>query len=123
VLTTYPEQSRKSGRDHGSAATWLDLVDPNDEELERAAKLLGDDLPTREQVSAQLERFNSFRTGAGNGGQTFGTWQSDGTNVVVQWNIWNNLRCNGRIDPTTGALHLEKMGTLNDGATLEFKRQ
>ena len=26
MLTTYPEQSRKSGRDHGSAATWLDLV-------------------------------------------------------------------------------------------------
>ena len=62
MLTTYPEQSRKSGRDHGSAATWLDLVDPNDEELERAAKLLGDDLPTREQVSA-IELSSRVRVG------------------------------------------------------------
>ncbi|HSE11510.1 MAG TPA: CorA family divalent cation transporter [Rudaea sp.] len=55
MLTTYPEQSGKPSRDRGSAAddtVWLDLVDPSDEELERAAALLGADLPTRDQMSS-----------------------------------------------------------------------
>ena len=83
MLTTYPEQSRKSGRGHGSAvdaATWLDLVDPSDEELERATKLLGADLPTRDQVSAielssrvrvddELLRINIPAFARGDGGQ------------------------------------------------------
>jgi magnesium transporter len=54
VLTTYPEESRKSGQGSrsGADAVWLDLVDPSDEERTHAAKLLGADLPTRDQVSA-----------------------------------------------------------------------
>ena len=78
---------------------------------------------TRQSVGEHLERFTSFRNGAGHGGQTFGTWQANGNDVVVQWRIWNNLTCRGRLDPASGSLMLEKMGTLDEGATLEFKRQ
>jgi hypothetical protein len=79
---------------------------------------------TREQVTENLERFNSFRTGAGaaNNHRSYGRWESNGRDIVVQWNIWNNLTCRGQIDGN-GSIHLEKMGTLNEGATLEFKRQ
>jgi uncharacterized protein (DUF2147 family) len=77
---------------------------------------------TRQQVTENLERFNSFRTGAANNNKTYGRWESNGRDIVVQWNIWNNLTCRGQIDGS-GTIHLEKMGTLNEGATLEFKRQ
>jgi magnesium transporter len=48
VLTSYPKN--KAGHD-GSQATWLDLVDPTDDEQKRAAALLGAELPTRRQVA------------------------------------------------------------------------
>ncbi|HEY2396911.1 MAG TPA: CorA family divalent cation transporter [Rudaea sp.] len=48
MLTSYP----KSKAEHaGSAATWLDLVDPTDDEQRQAASLLGAELPTRKQVA------------------------------------------------------------------------
>ena len=48
MLTSYP----KSKAEHdAAAATWLDLVDPNDHEQRQAAALLGVELPTRKQVA------------------------------------------------------------------------
>ncbi|HXR63680.1 MAG TPA: CorA family divalent cation transporter [Rudaea sp.] len=48
MLTSYP----KSSAEHdASAATWLDLVDPTDQEQRQAAALLGTQLPTRRQVA------------------------------------------------------------------------
>jgi hypothetical protein len=44
-----------------------------------------------------FERFSSFKTNPQVKGQTVGTWQGDGTNVVVRWNIWNNLVCRGQL--------------------------
>lgn len=68
-----------------------------------------------------FERFSSFKTNPQVKGQTVGTWQGDGTNVVVRWNIWNNLVCRGQF--SGGALHLETMGVLEEGATLKFEKQ
>jgi len=48
MLTSYP---KSKGEHDGSAATWLDLVDPTDQEQRQAAALLGARLPTREQVA------------------------------------------------------------------------
>lgn len=48
MLTSYPKD--KGGHD-GSQATWLDLVDPTDDEQKQAAALLGAELPTRKQVA------------------------------------------------------------------------
>ena len=65
MLTTYPEQSRKPGRDGGAAvdgAIWLDLVDPSDEDRKRAAARLGADLPTRDQMSS-IELSSRVRVG------------------------------------------------------------
>lgn len=65
MLTTYPEQSRKPGRDGSAAvdgAIWLDLVDPSDEDRRRAATRLGADLPTREQMSS-IELSSRVRVG------------------------------------------------------------
>ena len=76
---------------------------------------------TRAQVTDSLERFTSFKTNPQVKGQTVGTWESDGTNVVVRWNIWNNLVCRGQF--RGDALHLEKMGVLEEGATLKFEKQ
>lgn len=79
---------------------------------------------SRTAVSEQLERFSAFRNG-GDKGQILGRWQAspDGRSVVVQWNVWNNLRCQGLFDPASGTLRLEKMGILQDSATLDYKRQ
>ncbi|MCB9676211.1 MAG: hypothetical protein H6737_13905 [Alphaproteobacteria bacterium] len=78
---------------------------------------------SRTAISDQLERFASFRNDPGSRGQTFGTWQANGSDVVVQWSIWNGLRCQGRIDPVSGALTLTGMGILNESATLTYQRQ
>jgi hypothetical protein len=79
---------------------------------------------SRQAVGEHLERFSSFRTAPDRRGQTYGTWQSDAAgNVVVRWRIWNGLTCRGRLDRASGALLLEKMGTLEEGATLKFERQ
>ena len=77
---------------------------------------------TRTQVSDSIERFSSWRTNPENKGQTYGTWQRNGASLVIQWRIWNNLRCDGVID-ASGTLRLPKMGILQEGATLEFKKQ
>jgi hypothetical protein len=76
---------------------------------------------TRAQVTDSLERFTSFKTNPEVKGQTVGTWESDGTNVVVRWNLWNNLVCRGQF--SGNALHLEKMGVIEEGATLKFEKQ
>jgi hypothetical protein len=76
---------------------------------------------TRAQVTDSLERFTSFKTNPQVKGQTVGTWESDGTHVVVRWNLWNNLVCRGQFNG--GALHLEKMGVIDEGATLKFEKQ
>ncbi len=76
---------------------------------------------TRAQVTDTLERFTSFKTNPQVKGQTVGTWESDGTNVVVRWNLWNNLVCRGQFQGD--ALHLEKMGVIEEGATLRFEKQ
>ena len=68
-----------------------------------------------------FERFSSFKTNPQVKGQTVGTWQGDGTYVVVRWNIWNNLVCRGQF--SGGALHLKTMGVLEEGATLKFEKQ
>ncbi|MEZ4320748.1 MAG: hypothetical protein R3F61_24920 [Myxococcota bacterium] len=78
---------------------------------------------SRTQVTENLERFSSFRTNPSARGQTYGTWQATGGGVIVQWQIWNGLRCEGRVDPSTGAIHLTGMGILNEGATLVYERQ
>jgi magnesium transporter len=48
MLTSYP---KSSAQHDAGAATWLDLVDPTDQEQRQAAALLGSQLPTRRQVA------------------------------------------------------------------------
>lgn len=76
---------------------------------------------TRTQVSQHIERFSSFHHRPDLRGQTYGRWESDGTNVTIRWNIWNNLVCRGRLEGNK--LRVEKMGILNEGSALDYERQ
>ena len=63
MLTTYPDESGKAAQGgRASAAVWVDLVDPSDEERKRAATLLGEDLPTRDQIGS-IELSSRVRVG------------------------------------------------------------
>ena len=57
MLNSYP-QARTDG---GNVPVWLDLVDPNEDEQKRAAKLLGAGLPTRKQIGS-IALSNRVRT-------------------------------------------------------------
>lgn len=76
------------------------------------------------QVSDNLARFSSFQTNPSGKGRTIGTWQAgaDGS-VVVQWQVWNNLRSQGRFDAASGTLQLTGMGILDEGSTVRYQRQ
>jgi magnesium transporter len=50
VLTSYPQDKSAGGRG-GGQPTWLDLVNPTEEEQRQASQLLGADLPTRKDVA------------------------------------------------------------------------
>jgi hypothetical protein len=78
---------------------------------------------SRTQVTDTLQRFSSFRTNPSAKGQTYGTWQATPDGVFIQWTIWNGLRCQGRLNPATGALTVTGMGILSEGATLTYERQ
>ena len=78
---------------------------------------------SRTQVTENLQRFSSYRTNPSAKGQTYGSWQATAGGVVIQWRIWNGLQCQGRLDPSTGALSITGMGILNEGATLTYERQ
>jgi hypothetical protein len=77
---------------------------------------------TRASVGERLERFSMFRNDPAAKGRTYGQWRSDGRNVEIAWNIWDNLRCRGQID-ARGNLTVEHMGILDEGATLTYERQ
>ena len=77
---------------------------------------------TRTQVTETTERFSAYRTNPEVKGQTVGRWESDGRNIVVRWELWNGLVCQGQFDGA-GNLQLSKMGVLEEGATLTFQRQ
>lgn len=79
---------------------------------------------SRVQVTEALERFSSFQMGpTGGAGGDFGRWETDGVNVTVYWNRWNNLVSSGSVDLGSGALTLSGMGALDEGAALTFKRE
>jgi magnesium transporter len=52
MLTAYPKGSGAAAGGGAESAIWLDLVDPTDDERERAADLLGTGLPTRQQLAS-----------------------------------------------------------------------
>jgi hypothetical protein len=76
---------------------------------------------TRTAVSEYIERFSSFSNGRQGAGGNFGRWETDGVNITIQWNHWNNLVSRGQVNG--GAMSLSGMGVLEEGATVEFKRQ
>lgn len=76
---------------------------------------------SRTQVSDYIERFSSYSTGRQGSGGNFGRWQTDGVNIMIQWNHWNNLVSRGQVNG--GVMSLSGMGVLEEGATVEFKRQ
>jgi hypothetical protein len=78
---------------------------------------------SRTQVSECIERFRSWREGATGGDRIVGRWQTDGSSIVVQFSIWNNLRSEGPIDLTQGKMRLSGMGALNEGQPLVFEKQ
>ena len=56
------------------------------------------------------------------GFQSHGRWQADGNGgIVIRWSRWNNLVTRGQI--RGGTLALEKMGVLEEGATLQFQKR
>ena len=76
---------------------------------------------TRRQVNDYLARTVIHHQGR-SGFQNHGRWEADGAGgIVIYWKKWNNLVTRGRI--SGGSLRLEKMGVLEEGATLEFKKQ
>lgn len=78
---------------------------------------------SRSQVTENLERFRSWRSGVQGGGGDFGRWESDGRQIVVRWNRWGNLVSRGEVNLAAGTISLSGMGALAEGATLTFKRE
>lgn len=78
---------------------------------------------SRQQVTATLERFRSWRTGVEGGGGDSGHWESDGRRIVVRWNRPDGLVSQGEVDLASGRLTLSGMGALEEGATLTFRRE
>jgi hypothetical protein len=77
---------------------------------------------SRMQATETLERFRSWQTGRQGSAEIYGRWQSDGLNVTIYWNRWNNLVSQGQVDVPSGQMSLSGMGVLNEGATLTFRR-
>ena len=76
---------------------------------------------TKRQVSDYLARTVIHSQGR-SGFQNHGRWEDDGNGgIVIRWTKWNGLVSRGRINGD--ALRLEKMGVLEEGATLSFQKQ
>lgn len=76
---------------------------------------------TRAAVSEYIERFSSYNSGRQGSGGNYGRWETDGRNIAIYWNRWNNLVSRGQVNG--GVMRLSGMGVLQEGSAVEFKRQ
>jgi hypothetical protein len=77
---------------------------------------------SRPMVENSVAQFRSWREGVQPNGRVIGRWQSDGSGVVVQFSVWNNLRAQGVVRGPN-EITLSGMGAIEEGATLTFQRQ
>lgn len=76
---------------------------------------------TTRQVNDYLARTVIHNQGR-SGFQNHGRWEEDGDRgIVIRWTKWNGLVSRGRL--SGDSLQLEKMGVLEEGATLTFQKQ
>ncbi len=79
---------------------------------------------TRQMITENLERFRSWKNPGQDKGKTYGKWEAQGDNIVIQWQgAFGNRAMRAQLNPATMKLTVRGLGILEEGATVTLDRQ